>query len=145
MFTVIQTYSQTEYRKHLLDLIEKSKLDTTFQFIAIDNKQDTIISEITYFGKTKNELKVFYIQESYPAACVRHGFVMLYLIDSKGKKYFYHDIDKPDKLVNGTLSFKHIDNQGKVYYFKKDLNKEIPLFLCQDKDDCYSTWLMIKY
>lgn len=134
----IPIYSQTEYTKHLLDLMKKSTIDSTYIFTAIENNHDTIISEITYYGKTNNDTKVFYIRETYPAVSVRHGFVILYLIDSNGKKYFYHDIDKPDKLENGIISFKNFDNLGNVYYFKTDLNTEVPLFLCQDNDDCYS-------
>jgi hypothetical protein len=134
----IQSYSQTEYRKHISYLKKKSQLDSTYRFTSIKHHRDTIISEITYFGKTKSDLKIFYIQESYIASLVHHGFMMLYLIDSTGKKYFYHDINKPDKLENGILSFKHLDNLDNLYYYKADLNKKIPLFICQDKDDCYS-------
>ena len=138
MIFSIQIYSQNEFSKHLLDVKTKSKLDSTFQFVTIKNINDTIISEITYYGKTKNRIEVFYIYESYPAARVRHGLNSLYLIDSTGNKYFYHDINKPDKLENGFISFKHLDNFGECYYYKTDLNKDIPLFLCQDKNDCYS-------
>ncbi len=134
----IQSYSQTEYRKHISYVIKKSQLDSTFRFISIKSKSDTVISDITYFGKTENNVKVFYISETFPSARVRHGYVMLYLIDSKGKNYLYHDIDKPFNLENGTIIFKHLDKFGKLYYYKVDLNVEVPLFICQDEEDCYN-------
>lgn len=45
--------------------------------------------------------------------------------------------DRPTKMTNGVLKFKHVDKKEKPYFFYSDLNKEIPKFLCVDKDDCY--------
>jgi len=133
----IQTYSQVEYKKHLVDVIKLGKTDTVFRYKNIDDKQDTIITEITYYGNTRNGTTIFYIKESYPAVNVRHGLMMLYLIDSDGKRYFYRDIDKPDSVEYGILSFKNFNTDGSNYYIKTDLNEKIPLFICQDNEDCY--------
>ena len=132
------SYSQTEYRKHLLSIIKESHIDSVYSYQVINDKNDTTISKIRYLGKTTTNCNMFYIAETYPAALVRHGFKMLYLIDSTSKKYFYGGIDEPDKLENGIISFRNIDSTGHEYYFKTDLNGKIPLFLCQSKGDCYS-------
>jgi len=63
---------------------------------------------------------------------------MLYLVDSIGNKYSYGGIDEPVKLEKGIISFKHIESSGHEYYSKADLNSKIPLFLCQDINDCYN-------
>ena len=127
-----------EYKKHLADVIKKVLTGKTFTYKTNKDKETTTTSYLTYLGKTKRKDLVLYIQETYPAATVRHGYVMLLLIDSSGNCYKFRDIDRPIKMKNGVLYFKHQQKGKKSYYFVQSLNKGIPKFLCADKKDCYN-------
>lgn len=134
----IKSFAQSEkYKKHLYSVISKAIVNKTFVYNTSKNKAMTTTSYLTYLGKTRSHCKVLYIKETYPAALVRHGYVMLLVIDSVGAKYEFRDIDKPVKMRNGILYFKHQNKNGSHYYFTQDLNKGIPKFLCIDKEDCY--------
>jgi hypothetical protein len=127
-----------DFKKHLTEVIEKGKLNKTFIYNTSKNKETTTTSQLTYFGKTPNGYKVVHVMETYPAAAVRHGYEMLAIIDKKDKQFYYWDIEKPFMLKKDVLIFKHTNKSGNTYYFKQDLSKELPKFLCVDKNDCYN-------
>src|SRR5689334_8120326 len=107
-----------EYVRYLKPVIQKSILNKTFIFNSSKDKEMSTTSYLTYFGKTKKGDKVLFIKETYPAAASRHGYNLLLVIDSTGKKYLYWNIDRPEKMVDGVLFFKH-KSKNKIYFFKQ--------------------------
>lgn len=136
-WTLISAQSR-EFKKHLADVISKNQLNKTFTFHTSEDKAMRTTSKLTYFGRTPNAYKVVYVSETYPAAASRHGYEMLVVIDGKGKQYYYWDVSKPFKMKNGVLYFRHVGKNGNVYYFKQDLTKGLPMFLCVDANDCFN-------
>jgi hypothetical protein len=133
------TYGQEEYKKHFSNVLRDGIIDSTFVFNTSKNEDTTVEASLTYLGISKKGFKVMYATETYPASATRHGFRGLFIVDTKGNRYWYRDIDQPEKMKDGLLYFKHVDRDNKPYYHTADLNKEIPKFLCVDKEDsdCY--------
>jgi hypothetical protein len=132
------SYAQSrEFKKYLNVVFSEGKLNKTFAFNTSMDKEITTTSKLTYLGTTPNGYKLVYVTETYPAAITRHGYTMLLVIDKKGDMFYYWDIEKPLKLKNGIVYFKHFDKHGKVYYYKQDLTKGLPKYLCAEKDDCF--------
>ena len=108
LFLHFTAYSQSEeYKKHLNSVSLKSPFGKTFIYNSSRNKLTTTTSFITYYGKNNFNYKIFHVKETYPAAVVRHGYQVLVIIDSTGKTYLYRDVNKPMKMINGVLYFKH--------------------------------------
>jgi hypothetical protein len=122
----------------MTNVLSKNQINKTFIFNSSKDKEMTTTSKLTFIGKTPNDYKVVHVTETYPAAATRHGYVMLVIIDKKGRQFNYMDVEMPAKMKNGVLYFKHKGKDGKFYYFRQDLTKELPKFLCVDKDDCFT-------
>ena len=137
LFSKVQGQSE-EYKKHLNFVLSKSIRNKSFTYNTTNDSLNTTTSKITFLGKSKKGYKVLHIQETYPAVLVRHGYIALLVIDKKGRRYLYRDLEKPEKMNNGVLLFKYLDRGNQVHYFRQDLNKELPKFLCQAKNDCYN-------
>lgn len=135
----ILAYGQEEYKKYFNDVLRDRIIDSTFVFNTDNDAQTTIETTLTYLGVSKSGIKVIYATESFPTSATRHGFRGLFIVDTKGNRYWYRDINQPEKMRNGLLYFKYADKSKKFYYYTVDLNKEIPKFICIDKGelDCY--------
>lgn len=139
VFSFSFAFSQSkEYEKHLDGVLRKSAVNRTFTFNSGIDRKRTTTSSLTFLGNTNTGEKIIYIKETYPAAATRHGYVMLIVQQKNGKKYYYRDIDKPEKMKEGILYFKHLASNNRQYFFTQDLNKDLPKFLCVDKNDCYN-------
>jgi hypothetical protein len=135
---ILMLAQSREFKKRLTEVIKQNKLNKTFIYNTSKNKETTTTSNLTYFGELPNGNKVVHVMETYPAALVRHGYEMLVVINKKGKQFYYWDVTKPFKLKKGILIFKHTNKSGITYYFRQDLSKQLPKFLCVDKNDCYN-------
>ena len=90
-------YGQEEYNKHINNVLKAEIVDSAFVFNTSKNQETTVETTLTYLGISKSGLKVVYATEAYPAAATRHGFLGLFIVDMKGNRYWYGEIDRPKK------------------------------------------------